>query len=135
MAENKENAQPGGGHVWLNVMYDTKPCPFTGRCGFAKPECTEEYSGTCPVIVKPEPEPEKMYDPLDPVPVTLTKDEWHAVCWKLEYYRCVSHNKAIEFADWPIHAFGAETAAKHKAEAEMVAGLLDKIEKQIGWRD
>jgi len=120
--------------VWLNVMYDTKPCPFTGRCGFAKPECTEEYSGTCPVIVKPEPEPVKMYDPLEPVAVTLTNDEWRTVCWKLEYYRCVSHDKAIEFADWPENAFVAETAAKHKAEAEKLTGLLDKIKTALDWK-
>ena len=115
------------------IMYDIKPCPFVGRCAWAKPECTEELSGTCPVIVKSEPEPVKEWDPLEPVAVTLTKEQWRAVLWKLEYYKCVSHNKAIEFADHPTHVFGRETAAQHKAEAEKVAGIIAKIEKDLGW--
>jgi hypothetical protein len=117
----------------VGIMYDVKPCPFVGRCSFATKECSEELSGTCPVIVKPEPEPVKEWDPLEPVAVTLTKEQWQAVLWKLQYYRDVSMAKAIEYADGPAHAFGSETAAQHKAEAEKVAGIIAKIEKDLGW--
>lgn len=117
----------------MGTMYDIKPCPFADRCGYAEEKCTEELSGTCPVIVKPEPEPAKMWDPLEPAAVTLTNEQWRVVLWKLEYYKDVSRAKAIEYADWPAHAFGAESAAKHRAEAERVAGIIAEIEKSLGW--
>lgn len=113
----------------MPAMYNIKPCPFVGRCGFAKPECTEELTGTCPVIVKPEPEPVKEWDPLEPAAVTLTREQWRSVLWTLEYYKCVCVNKAIEYADWPDHARPTESAAGHKAEAKKMECILAKIEQ------
>ncbi len=114
-------------------MYDIKPCPFVERCVFAEKECSEERSGTCPVIAHPEPEPAKMWDPLAPAAVTLTNEQWRTVLWKLEYYMDVSKCKAIEFADQPEHAYHAEDADKHKAEAAKVEGIVAEIEKALGW--
>ena len=119
----------------MGIMYDIKPCPFTDRCAFANEKCTEELSGTCPVIVKPQTEPVKEWAPLDPVAVTLTNDQWRTVCWKLEYYMHASKAKAIEYEDHPGHAYFAESAAQHKAEAEKTAGILGEIEKQLGWAE
>lgn len=110
-----------------------RPCPFVERCGFVTEECTEELAGACPVIVKPKPEPVKMYNPQEPVAITLTNVQWRSVCWKLEYCMNVSRAKVIEFTDHPAHACFAESAAQHKAEAEKVAGILGEIEKQLGW--
>jgi hypothetical protein len=110
-------------------MYDIKPCPFAGNCEKATPSCSFEKSGTCPVIAKPKEEPAKPYDPLEPVAVTLTREQWRTVMWKLQYYMDVCIAKAIEFKDWPDHARATESAAEHKAEAEKVAGILAKIEQ------
>lgn len=110
------------------VMYDIKPCPFAGNCEKATDACNFEKTGTCPVIAKPKKE-EKLYDPLEPVAVTLTKEQWRTVLWTLEYYKCVCKAKAIEFADWPDHARVTETAREHKAAAENMELILAKIEK------
>lgn len=116
----------------MSTMYDIKPCPFTGNCEQETAACSLEESGTCPVIVKPPPKPAKEWNPLEPVAVTLTKEQWRDVRWKLEWCMNVSKAKAIEYADHPAHAFFAESAAQHEAEAENVAGLLEEIKKQLG---
>jgi hypothetical protein len=112
-----------------HVMYDVQPCPFAGNCEKATPACSFEKSGTCPGIAKPKEEPAKLYDPLEPVAVTLTREQWHSVMWTLYYYKCVCVNKAIEYADWPEHARPTESAAEHKAEAKKMECILDKIEQ------
>lgn len=117
----------------MGIMYNIKPCPFVERCAYATKDCSEELSGTCPVITKPEPEPAKEWDPLEPAAVTLTMEQWRTVLWKLEYYMNVSQAKAIEYADLPAHAIYAESAGQHKAEAEKVAGIIAKIELDLGW--
>lgn len=117
----------------MGIMYNIKPCPFVERCAYATKDCSEELSGTCPVIAQPAPEEAKKWDPLAPAAVTLTKEQWRTVLWKLEYYMNVSQAKAIEYADLPAHAIYAESAAKHKAEAEKVAGIIAEIEKSLGW--
>lgn len=117
----------------MGATHDVKPCPFFDRCAFAKESCSEELSGTCPVIAKPAAEPAKLWDPLELAAVTLTMEQWQTVLWKLEYCMNVSQAKEIEYTDHPAHAHFAETAARHKAEAEKTAALLGEIEKALGW--
>lgn len=112
-------------------MHNAKPCPFFDRCAFAKESCSEELSGTCPVIAQPVAAPAKVWDPLEPAAVTLTREQWQIVLWKLEYCMNVSQAKEIEYTDHPAHAVFAETAARHKAEAEKTAGIIEKIQQQI----
>ena len=61
------------------------PCPFENRCSLADENCTEESSATCDVIHNITPPPPKMWNPQEPVAVTLTREQWESVKAWLTY--------------------------------------------------
>lgn len=106
------------------------PCPFMNRCSLATEDCTEELAaGSCDVIHKTTPPPPKEWDPLEPVAVTMTREEWQSVIAWLSYGADWNHARMTWWRDCCYdRRMGAETAAKYEAEMRKAESLCKIIE-------
>lgn len=73
-------------------------------------------------------EPAKVYDPMEPVAITLTRRQWQTVQWALEYNRDVEKASAYQWEHCcsdPI--LGAETAKPRKETVARLEIILQAI--------
>lgn len=106
------------------------PCPFIHRCGHAAEDCTEERSNTCEVISKTTPAPPKDWNPLEPVAIPLTREQWRDISLWLQY--CIDWHRCRMF--WWAHCCndkkeGARIAAQHEATIKAHENVLKIIEE------
>lgn len=107
-----------------------EPCPYRNRCAFVDETCSEDKSLTCDVLANTAPKRPKEWNPQEPVPVTLTREQWQDVSGFMKYCADWCHAKMLWWRDFCADKkMGAEKAAKYEADVQKYETLSKVIEE------
>lgn len=111
---------------------NTQPCPFEKHCVFAEPTCSEELSATCDVIHNITPTRPKEWNPLEPVAVTLNREQWESITTCLTYLADWHHCRMIWWRECcDDRREGARQAKVYEASMLQAQNLRQIIEETL----